>query len=101
MTRLSKSRNKTNKENIDVIEILVKGDSLEEIIFRLDIKGNLTDLMKKYCERIGRKLKEVCFLYDGIKVKKRDTPQKLGMESGDEILCNIEQKGGSKKIHFF
>lgn len=52
--------------------------------------------MKKYCERIGRKIREVEFLYEGVKIKSKDTPKKLGMTDGGEITCVIEHKGGSK-----
>jgi len=51
-------------------------------------------LMDAYCERQGKSLNSLRFLYDGERVQSHNTPAELEMEDGDAIDVMVEQIGG-------
>ena len=49
--------------------------------------------MNSYCERQGKALNSVRFLFDGRRVEAHHTPEELEMEEGDMIEATVEQQG--------
>nr|CAG8611170.1 4681_t:CDS:2 [Entrophospora candida] len=49
--------------------------------------------MDAYCERQGKSLASLRFLYDGERVQSHNTPAELDMEDGDSIDVMVEQIG--------
>jgi small ubiquitin-related modifier len=50
--------------------------------------------MNSYCERQGKSVDSVKFMWDGNRVQKHHTPADLEMEDGDTIEVMVEQQGG-------
>jgi len=47
--------------------------------------------MNAYCQRQGKTLNTLRFLYDGERISETDTPESLDMEDEDTIDVMIEQ----------
>lgn len=52
--------------------------------------------MNSYCERQGKSIGSVRFLFDGKRVEAANTPRDLDMEDGDIIEATVEQQGGGE-----
>ncbi|KAI8138533.1 ubiquitin-related domain-containing protein [Fennellomyces sp. T-0311] len=76
------------------INIKVVGGDNNEVFFKIKQTTPLRKLMDAYCERQGKSLDSVRFLYDGHRVLATDTPQRLDMDDGDTIDVMVEQIGG-------
>ncbi|CAH1766829.1 19720_t:CDS:2 [Entrophospora sp. SA101] len=63
------------------------------IFFRIKRTTQLKKLMDAYCERQGKSLASLRFLYDGDRVQSHNTPADLDMEDGDSIDVMVEQLG--------
>ena len=49
--------------------------------------------MNSYCERQGKSLQSVRFLFDGKRIEAHNTPNELEIEEGDIIEATVEQQG--------
>lgn len=66
-----------------------------EVFFKIKRSTQLKKLMEAYCERQGKAVNSVRFLYDGERIQPTNTPNELEMEDGDSIDVMVEQVGGS------
>jgi small ubiquitin-related modifier len=83
------------KKSDDIIFLKVKAHEGEELHFKIKSDTPLKKLMEKYSERIGvSDVNNLNFLYDGTRISATNTPQLLGMSSGDEIEVAAIQIGG-------
>ncbi|RGB28282.1 ubiquitin-related domain-containing protein [Rhizophagus diaphanus] len=76
------------------INLKVVGNDHNEVFFKIKRTTQLKKLMDAYCERQGKSLNSLRFLYDGDRVQSHNTPAELEMEDGDAIDVMVEQIGG-------
>jgi len=69
-------------------------DSNNEVFFKIKRDTKLKKLMTAFCERQGKAVQSVRFLFDGTRVNPDDDPNSLGMEDGDTLEVHQEQVGG-------
>ncbi|KAJ3056446.1 Small ubiquitin- modifier 1 [Rhizophlyctis rosea] len=79
--------------NPELISLKVTSQD-NEIFFKIKTKTPLKKLMQTYCERQGKQIDQVRFLFDGQRIQAEQTPDELGMEDGDSIEVMTEQLGG-------
>ena len=83
------------KQESGIIHIKVKSQDAEELNFKIKRNTPLKKLMEKYIEKMGIKdMTTVNFLYEGEKIHANSTPERLGMNDGDEIEVTKIQVGG-------
>lgn len=82
------------KSNVDELSINVKSQEGNIICFKLKKTTLLKKMIDAYCTKFGLQPKSIRFIFEGERVKENDTPEKLGIEDGDEIDAMIEQHGG-------
>ncbi|KAG6361901.1 hypothetical protein INS49_010130 [Diaporthe citri] len=70
-------------------------DNNNELIFKIKKSTKLEKLMDSFCERHGKTLDSVRFLFEGKRVQGSETPDSLEMEDGDTIEVYQEQLGGN------
>lgn len=88
-------------------------DNNNEVFFKIKRSTQLNKLMNAFCERQGKQLSTVRFLFDGTRVRPEDTPDtvrlpqttvpkhganiplnQLDMQDGDTLEVHQEQIGG-------
>ncbi|ORZ27135.1 ubiquitin-related domain-containing protein [Lobosporangium transversale] len=86
---------KTDVTSPEHINLKVVGQDQSEVFFKIKRSTALKKLMDAYCDRQGKALNSVRFLYDGERIQPTNTPNELEMEDGDSIDVMVEQVGGS------
>ncbi|GAP92411.1 putative ubiquitin family protein [Rosellinia necatrix] len=71
-------------------------DNNNEVFFKIKRSTKLEKLMTAFCERQGKNVDSVRFLFEGQRVQKTDTPDSLEMTDGDTLEVHQEQVGGSR-----
>ncbi|KAL4894003.1 ubiquitin-related domain-containing protein [Aspergillus ambiguus] len=69
-------------------------DNNNEVFFKIKRSTQLSKLMNAFCERQGKQMSTVRFLFDGTRVRPEDTPDTLDMQDGDTLEVHQEQIGG-------
>ncbi|KAH8883983.1 ubiquitin-like protein [Thozetella sp. PMI_491] len=69
-------------------------DNNNEVFFKIKRNTKLEKLMTAFCERQGKTLQSVRFLFEGQRVQPSDTPDTLEMQDGDQLEVHQEQVGG-------
>ncbi|KAI1824242.1 ubiquitin family protein [Xylaria intraflava] len=69
-------------------------DNNNEVFFKIKRSTKLEKLMTAFCERQGKNVDSVRFLFEGQRVQKTDTPDSLEMTDGDTLEVHQEQVGG-------
>ncbi|KAK3906837.1 ubiquitin-related domain-containing protein [Staphylotrichum tortipilum] len=69
-------------------------DNNNEVFFKIKRSTKLEKLMTAFCERQGKTLASVRFLFEGQRVQPSDTPETLEMQDGDTLEVHQEQVGG-------
>ncbi|KAI1647784.1 ubiquitin family protein [Daldinia loculata] len=69
-------------------------DNNNEVFFKIKRSTKLEKLMTAFCERQGKVVDSVRFLFEGQRVQKSDTPDSLEMADGDTLEVHQEQVGG-------
>ncbi|KAG5981289.1 hypothetical protein E4U55_003105 [Claviceps digitariae] len=69
-------------------------DNNNEVFFKIKRSTKLEKLMNAFCERQGKSITSVRFLFDGARVQPTDTPDALEMADGDTLEVHQEQVGG-------
>ncbi|KAG6006276.1 hypothetical protein E4U21_007158 [Claviceps maximensis] len=69
-------------------------DNNNEVFFKIKRSTKLEKLMNAFCERQGKSITSVRFLFDGSRVQPSDTPDALEMADGDTLEVHQEQVGG-------
>ncbi|KAI8598206.1 ubiquitin-related domain-containing protein [Dissophora ornata] len=77
------------------INLKVVGQDHSEVFFKIKRSTQLKKLMEAYCDRQGKAVTSVRFLYDGERIQPTNTPNELEMDDGDSIDVMVEQVGGS------
>ncbi|EFQ29218.1 ubiquitin-like protein-NEDD8-like protein RUB3 [Colletotrichum spaethianum] len=70
-------------------------DNNNEVFFKIKRSTKLDKLMTAFCERQGKAMNSVRFLFEGQRVQPTDTPDTLEMADGDTLEVHQEQVGGS------
>ncbi|KAF9359287.1 hypothetical protein BGX26_012667 [Mortierella sp. AD094] len=73
------------------INLKVVGQDHSEVFFKIKRSTQLKKLMEAYCDRQGKAVTSVRFLYDGERIQPTNTPNELEMEDGDSIDVMVEQ----------
>ncbi|KAK2069654.1 hypothetical protein P8C59_004211 [Phyllachora maydis] len=68
-------------------------DNNNEVFFKIKRSTKLEKLMTAFCERQGKSLQSVRFLFEGQRVQATDTPDTLEMADGDCLEVHQEQPG--------
>ncbi|KAM3127434.1 hypothetical protein pb186bvf_020467 [Paramecium bursaria] len=79
----------------DYLNLKVKSQDGEEVFFKIKKGTQFKKLMDAYCSRQNLQPQNVRFLFDGERILETQTPQEIGMDTGDEIDVVIEQVGGT------
>ncbi|KAL1454981.1 hypothetical protein WDU94_009108 [Cyamophila willieti] len=88
-----------SKDTGEYISLTVISFDRNDVQFKIRKETPLVKLMNAYCRRRNIDLDSIRWRHDGDFVSKLDTPEKLGMEDGDEIEIFQEQEnGGSQTI---
>lgn len=82
------------EEESNHLNVKVKGQSGDEVFFKIKKTTKFEKLMSAYCERQGYQMDAIAFLFDGNRLNKDQTPTELKMEDGDEIDAMLHQTGG-------
>lgn len=69
-------------------------DNNNELTFKIKKSTKMEKLMEAFCERHGKALRAVRFLFEGERIQGFQTPESLEMEDGDTIEVYHEQEGG-------
>ncbi|PGG95098.1 hypothetical protein AJ79_10265 [Helicocarpus griseus UAMH5409] len=69
-------------------------DNNNEVFFKIKRSTQLKKLMEAFCQRQGKDISSVRFLFDGTRVRQDDTPDTLDMADGDTLEVHQEQIGG-------
>ncbi|KAG5949313.1 hypothetical protein E4U60_006239 [Claviceps pazoutovae] len=69
-------------------------DNNNDVYFKIKRSTKLEKLMNAFCERQGKVITSVRFLFDGSRVQPTDTPDALEMADGDTLEVHQEQVGG-------
>ncbi|SPO04214.1 related to ubiquitin-like protein modifier [Cephalotrichum gorgonifer] len=69
-------------------------DNNNEVFFKIKRNTRLEKLMRAFCDRQGKKMESVRFLFEGARVQTEDTPDTLEMQDGDTLEVHQEQIGG-------
>ncbi|KAI9728079.1 MAG: hypothetical protein M1834_007795 [Cirrosporium novae-zelandiae] len=73
---------------------LTVNDNNNVIHFKVKQTTCLDKLMEAFCNKSGKALSEVRFLWEGERIIKGQTPRDLGLTNGDIIEVHSEQVGG-------
>ncbi|RYP19814.1 hypothetical protein DL767_009579 [Monosporascus sp. MG133] len=71
-------------------------DNNNEVFFKIKRSTKLEKLMTAFCERQGKSIQSVRFLFEGQRVQPSDTPDTLEMADGDCLEVHQEQVGGGR-----
>ncbi|KZZ94826.1 Small ubiquitin-related modifier, SUMO [Moelleriella libera RCEF 2490] len=71
-------------------------DNNNEVFFKIKRSTKLEKLMNAFCERQGKSISSVRFLFEGSRVQPTDTPDALEMTDGDTLEVHQEQVGGGR-----
>ncbi|KAF2188107.1 ubiquitin-like protein [Zopfia rhizophila CBS 207.26] len=69
-------------------------DNNNEVFFKIKRTTQLKKLMDAFCDRQGKNIASVRFLFDGQRVQPTDNPETLDMQDGDTLEVHQEQIGG-------
>ncbi|CAI4217685.1 unnamed protein product [Parascedosporium putredinis] len=69
-------------------------DNNNEVFFKIKRSTKLEKLMSAFCDRQGKNMASVRFLFEGQRVQPTDTPDTLEMQDGDTLEVHQEQVGG-------
>ncbi|GAM86067.1 hypothetical protein ANO11243_040770 [Dothideomycetidae sp. 11243] len=69
-------------------------DGNNEVFFKIKRTTPLKKLMDAFCERSGKSMASVRFLFEGVRVNATDNPDTLEMADGDTLEVHQEQIGG-------
>ena len=85
----------------DTLTIFVKDQSGVETHFRIKTHTLLKKVFTAYKKKTGQEsVDSVRFLFDGERLKDDDTPDKLGLEEGDQIDVVMMMDGGNSITKF-
>merc|ERR1712137_580527 len=76
------------------LNLKVKSQDGNEVYFKVKKTTHLKKLMNAYCNRVGKEINTVRFLFDGERIQPESTPNYLDIEDEDEIDAMVEQHGG-------
>ncbi|KAM9874699.1 ubiquitin family protein [Verticillium dahliae] len=69
-------------------------DNNNDVFFKVKHSSKLEKLMNAFCDRQGKALSTVRFVFEGQRVQPTDTPGALEMADGDTLEVYQEQVGG-------
>ncbi|KAM0746107.1 hypothetical protein T439DRAFT_330080 [Meredithblackwellia eburnea MCA 4105] len=87
----------TKPEGNQHISLKIAGSGFPDLLIKVKRTTKLSKMMNAYCERAGKSLNEVRFMFDGNKIKPTDTIADLEIEEDeDEITIDVtsEAVGG-------
>ena len=82
------------KDEDDILQIVVRDQSGEEVFFKVKPKTLMGKLFESYAQRRGVERAVLRFMLDGKRILNDDTPESLKLEDRDQVDCLLEQIGG-------
>lgn len=76
------------------LSIKLQGGDGNEVYFKVKRKTVFAKVFKAYCSKMGVERETMRFLFDGVRVKDEDTPEKLQMNDEDIVEVMTQQTGG-------
>ena len=67
----------------NVISLKVKDQSGGEVVFKVKRHTKIGKIQDAFCQKKAWDPAQVRFIFDGARINKDDTPEDLGIESGD------------------
>ncbi|KAK4057390.1 SUMO protein smt3 [Microbotryomycetes sp. JL221] len=86
------------KPQSEHVSLRIQGTGFPELLIKVKKTTKLSKMMNAYCERAGKALTEIRFLFDGHKLSGSQTVADLDIdEDDDEIVIDVvsEAVGGS------
>jgi len=84
-----------NQKPGEHVNLKVCGQDGSEVHFKIKKTTPFRKLMEAYCQRVGKSMNSLRFLYDGDRITENQTPKELGMEENDIIDAVLQQTGGN------
>ena len=81
-------RQKSSSEHINLKVMTVEEDG-SEVYFNCKTTTPLLKVMHAYCNRQGMCMKNVRFMFNGVRIEEAQTPAVLDMEDGDAIEVHV------------
>ncbi|KAK9916393.1 hypothetical protein WJX75_002131 [Coccomyxa subellipsoidea] len=78
-------------EHVNIRVVAQDGNVVQ---FKIKKKAQLRKLMTAYTERLGLQEEAVVFLHEGVRVRREQTPNDLGMEEDSQLEVMMAQEGG-------
>ncbi|XP_009781833.1 small ubiquitin-related modifier 1-like [Nicotiana sylvestris] len=66
-----------------------------EVLFKLQGTTLLKKLMMVYCDKKSMDIEQIVFLFEGRRIRGKQTPKELEMRNGGEIIAIPDVSGGS------
>jgi hypothetical protein len=100
----TKSNNSHNNDNTgerdkNFINLKLLDQSGNELFFRVKKTVKMSKVIDTYCSRQGIALRNVRFLFDGVRLQPKDTPESLEMENDDIVDVVLQQTGGGNDVN--
>ncbi|XP_019248909.1 PREDICTED: small ubiquitin-related modifier 1-like [Nicotiana attenuata] len=97
--KMSKSTQEEKKPveespNYIVVHVTTPQDG-SEVLFKLQGTTLLKKLMMVYCDKKSMDIEQTVFLFEGRRIRGKQTPKELEMRDGDEIIAMPALSGGS------
>ena len=80
----------------ETIQIIVKDQLGEEVLFRVKHQTNMGKIFDAYANRRGVTRSVLRFMLDGKRILDDDTPESLDLQDLDQVDCLLEQIGGGQ-----
>lgn len=78
----------------DALHIKIRSSDGNELTFKVRGRTPFQKIFNAYSQKTGQDAQLLRFLWDSQRVRQEQTPEDLGMESGDIIDALVEQTGG-------
>lgn len=90
---MSETKPKVEGGDDNVISIKVKDQSGGEVVFKVKKHTKFTKIQEAFCSKKAWDPAQVRFVFDGERLMGDQTPEEVGMESGDVSGAGGEQRG--------
>ena len=103
MTMATENKDPTNSEmkaepssEDSHLNLKVMAQDGSVVQFKIKRRTPLKKLMSAYCERMGKQMNSLRFVFDGNRINEDDTPSTLDMTDDDQIEVFQDQIGGRR-----
>ncbi|KAM0786931.1 hypothetical protein ACM66B_002353 [Microbotryomycetes sp. NB124-2] len=81
------------------VSLRIQGAGFPELLIKVKKTTKLQKMMNAYCERVGKTLREIRFLFDGHKLQGEQTVADLDIDDeDDEVVIDVVQEAASSGV---